>query len=395
MNKERLPQSITVLLGAVLFMNTGSFMIMPFLAIYLSSDLHFMSWQVGTVLTTILVTQRGVPIFTGFLGDRGSHRINVIAGVIVRALGFGGLIVAHEFWSIVIAAVFVGFGGALFDPSVSAFFSAQPETIRKKTFTYFNQMLNSGVIVGPLIGAVFVAFDPVYPFTIAGATMIVVAIAIMLYSKQLPATVKDDRKIVDSLKVTFSNTPFLLFLAVLTLFWMMFSQLNISFPVKGYDLTSNKQLVSSIFVLNGVAGLCLMFFLRKFFLTKNPLTMVKAGVILMGVAIALIGLVPSIYWLLVCVFFYTVGETLALPGAEMTVAQFSNNKPAGLFFGLFQASWAIGGSIGNYIGAWVNKVNDTFWSWLLFLVIGVAAALCFQLLDKRMKIDQQPNHKAG
>ncbi|MEH7030057.1 MFS transporter, partial [Bacillus wiedmannii] len=85
-----------------------------------------------------------------------------------------------------------------------------------------------------------------------------------------------------------------------------------------------------IFIINGVSGLLLMFFLRKLFINQDPMILVKLGVLIMGVAIGMIPLVPSIYWMLFCVFLYTLGETLTLPGAEMTVAQFSANKPAGL-----------------------------------------------------------------
>ncbi|MGM2749833.1 MFS transporter, partial [Bacillus cereus group sp. Bce010] len=83
-------------------------------------------------------------------------------------------------------------------------------------------------------------------------------------------------------------------------------------------------------------GLLLMFLLRKIFISKHPLIMVKLGVLIMGLSIGAIPLISSIYWMLFCIFLYTLGETLALPGAEMSVAQFSNNKPAGLFFGIFQ-----------------------------------------------------------
>lgn len=136
MINEKIPVPIKVLLTAVLFMNTGSFMIMPFLALYLTNDLHFSSWEVGTILTTILVSQRGLPIFTGFIGDRVSHTVNVIVGVMVRALGFGAFVFANSFWSVTIAAFLIGFGGALFDPSVTAFFTSQKETVRKNIYLF-------------------------------------------------------------------------------------------------------------------------------------------------------------------------------------------------------------------------------------------------------------------
>lgn len=132
MINEKIPVPIKMLLLAVLLMNTGSFMIMPFLALHLTNNLHFSSWEVGTILTTILIAHRGLPVFTGFIGDRVSHTVNVIGGVMVRALGFGAFVFADSFWSVIIAAFFFGFGGALFDPSVTAFFTSQKETVRKK-----------------------------------------------------------------------------------------------------------------------------------------------------------------------------------------------------------------------------------------------------------------------
>ncbi|MFV5170598.1 MDR family MFS transporter [Bacillus cereus] len=385
MVNEKVPVPIKILLTAVLFMNTGSFMIMPFLAIHLTNDLHFSSWEVGTILTTILVSQRGLPIFTGFIGDRVSHTINVLLGVVIRALGFGLFVFASDFWSVSIASFFIGFGGALFDPSITAFFTTQKEELRKKIFTYFNQMLNAGVIVGPLVGALLVQFDPVYPFTIASIAMLLLAFVLFVYRNKYPETIKDTKKILASLKDTASNKLFLLFMCIMPLFWIMFVQLNISFPVKAYDLTDNKQLVSSIFILNGVSGLLLMFLLRKIFISKHPLIMVKLGVLIMGFSIGAIPLISSIYWMLFCIFLYTLGETLALPGAEMTVAQFSNNKPAGLFFGIFQAFWAFGGTIGNYLGAWLNKFNHISMYWLIFLAIGILASLLFHIVHQKME----------
>lgn len=385
MNNEKIPVSIKVLLTAVLFMNTGSFMIMPFLALYLTNDLHFTSWEVGTILTTILVSQRGLPVLTGFMGDRVSHTINVIVGVLIRALGFGAFIFANSFWSVTIAAFLIGFGGALFDPSVTSFFTSQREEVRKKTFTYFNQMLNAGVIIGPLVGAVLVKFNPVYPFTIAGIAMLVLSFVLYIYRSKYPRTIKDTQKILSSLKAAVSNKLFVLFICIMPLFWIMFAQLNISFPIKAYDLSGNKQLVSSIFIINGVSGLLLMFFLRKLFINQDPMIMVKLGVLIMGAAIGMIPLVPSIYWMLFCVFLYTLGETLTLPGAEMTVAQFSANKPAGLFFGMFQACWAFGGSLGNYLGAWLNKFNHIYWSWFIYLAIGIVASVLFNMIHQSMK----------
>ncbi|MEK7017870.1 MFS transporter [Bacillus sp. FSL R9-9410] len=389
MTTLKIPVSIRILLAAVLFMNTGSFMIMPFFAIYLTDSLHFSPLELGTILTTILISQRGLSVITGFIGDRGSHTIHVLLGVIVRGLGFWLFVYAEDFWFIVLSSFCIGLGGALFDPSVTAFFASQKEELRKKTFTYFNQMLNAGVIIGPAIGALLVKMNPIYPFVIAGISMMILAFAVFVYRKQYPETIKDNKNISESVKYAFSNTLFLTFIGVMILFWIMFAQLNISFPIKAYALSRNKELVSSIFIVNGISGLIFMFFLRKLFIKTNPIVMVKVGVLIMGTSIAMIPFIPSIYWMLCCIFLYTLGETLALPGGEMAVAQFSTNRPAGLFFGMFQTSWALGGSIGNYFGAWLNKFNHTYWAWFIYFLIGILAFILFHLIYRKMETKKE------
>ena len=386
---QKIPVPVRILLAAVLFMNMGSFMIMPFFAIYLTDNLHFSSLELGTVLTIILISQRGLSIITGFIGDRGNHTIHVLLGVIVRGLGFWLLIYAENFWFVVLSSFCIGLGGALFDPSITAFFASQKEELRKKTFTYFNQMLNAGVIIGPAIGALLVEVNPKYPFAIAGISMMMLAFAVFVYRKQYPDTIKDNKNLSESVKYAFSNTLFLAFIGVMILFWIMFAQLNISFPIKAYALSGNKELVSSIFIVNGISGLIFMFFLRKLFIKLNPLIMVKVGVLIMGTAIAMIPFIPSIYWMLCCIFLYTFGETLALPGGEMAVAQFSNNRPAGLYFGIFQTSWALGGSIGNYFGAWLNKYNHTYWAWFIYFLIGILAFILFHLIHSKMETKKE------
>jgi MFS family permease len=132
-----------------------------------------------------------------------------------------------------------------------------------------------------------------------------------------------------------------------------------------------------------------MFFLRRLFIKLNPIIMVKVGVLIMGTAIAMVPFIPSIYWMLFCICLYTLGETMVLPAGEMAVAQFSTNRPAGLFFGMFQTSWALGGTIGNYFGAWLNKFHYAVWPWLIYLVIGVFAFMLFHFIQKRMETEKE------
>lgn len=56
---------------------------------------------------------------------------------------------------------------------------------------------------------------------------------------------------------------------------------------------------------------------------------------------------------------------------------------------MFQTSWALGGSIGNYFGAWLNKFNHTYWAWFIYFLIGILAFILFHLIYRKMETKKE------
>ncbi|KYD25624.1 MDR family MFS transporter [Geobacillus icigianus] len=383
--------SVRLLLISAFLMNTGSFMIVPFLAVYLSKDLHFNAWQVGTVLTVSLVMSRVFPFIAGVIGDRTSHMLTLILGIVLRGCGYLGFAMFSGFGLLTISSAFIGLGGALYDPSVLSIFSSQPEELRKRTFTYLNQFLNAGAILGPLIGGVLILWNPSFPFCLAGSLFIIIALMIFSLRSRYPSSTKS-KNILQNIQEVLKHKQFILFTLVMVLFWMMFSQLTVSIPIYAFDISKSEQWVSYIFTVNGVTGILAMFALRKKFMMQAPLSMIRKGLLLMSIAFCLLPAVPSIVWLMVCILIFTIGETFILPASDMAIADYSNGKSPGSYFGFFDFSWALGGAIGNYLGVWLSHFELRWGGWLIFGVTGLISAILIKLLEIQ-HIKTQNDHR--
>ncbi len=380
----RIPRPLYLLVASAFLMNAGQFMVLPFLALYLTGTVRETPWQVGTVLSANLLCARVLPLAMGLLGDRTSHGATIVAGAVTRGLGFLAFAMAHQFAATVGASALVGLGTALYTPSVKAIFATQPEAWRVRVFTLFNQALNLGAVAGPLLGSLALLAGATRPFVWGGVLFLTLAAALFIARCAYQAA-PARTPLRTSLGRVLAHRPFMAFTGASVLFWILYAQLTLSLPLIAYRLGHMQAAVSALFVVNGLSGAVLMIWLRRAFATQRPLALVRAGLLLVGVGRALVPVVPAMAWLLACVVVYTLGETLVFPASDMAVAAYSESAPAdaGAFFGLFSLSWALGGTVGNYLGAWLMARGGPVWPWLIYGGIAALGILALSVVDRR------------
>lgn len=362
---------IRVILISSFFMAFGYFAVYAFLAIYLSSFLHFSAMQVGTILTIMTITSRVVPLFSGIIADKVGYMIMMISGLLLRGIGFICLGIFSEFHTISISASLIGFGSAFYEPAARAVFGSQPAHFRKDLFTYLNLAFNSGAIIGPIAGSLLLLWSPLYPFILSGSLMLLFAIIFYLLRSHFQVST-ENVQLLSGLKAVFENKHFLSFSFIMIFFYIMFTQLTVALPLHMTNISHSTKLGGLVITVNAITGVLFMVVFRKIFHKYNTLSIVKCGVLLMGLSFLLIPLVPHPYWLFGCVILFTIGETLVLPNADITIANYSNESYTATYFGFYQLSLAIGFMIGNYTGTWFTssfKGMDT--PWIIFGGIGL------------------------
>lgn len=143
---------VRLLMVGQLAINIGFYMLMPFLAAYLSGRLGLSAAVVGLVLGVRTLSQQGLFVLGGVLADRVGCKPLVVAGCATRSVGFALLGVAHGLPALVAASALTGFAGALFNPAVRAYLAAEAGPRRVEAFAAFNVFYQVGILVGPLVG---------------------------------------------------------------------------------------------------------------------------------------------------------------------------------------------------------------------------------------------------
>lgn len=375
--RTHVSREIWIVLASQFVMNAASFMVVPFLVIYLSGTRHLSSFEVGTTLSVYLVALRLLPLMTGVLIDQIGHRFGLSAGVLIRGAGFLSFAVAVSWPWVLVPACLIGIGGAIYDPSVRAVIAAQPANARARIYALRNQFLNAGALIGPLLGAAMATRSPQLPFLVSGGTF--VAGSIVLGAMPMRGEPMDrSLSWLAQLKEGLSHRGMQLLWPIMAVWWLLFTQLTVSFPVVAERLGGGAYYVSAVFVVNGAVGIAAIFFLQRPLREAPTALLAAVGFALLAAGFLMVPISSSVWWLMVCVGVYTIGETILMPCFDLIVAGFTTSKVRATMFGVSATSWAAGGALGSYLGTWLILQVGGGLPWLTYAglaVICVAAMI--------------------
>ncbi|MFJ4940238.1 MFS transporter, partial [Streptomyces pseudovenezuelae] len=146
------PLPARMLMANQFAINLAFYMLMPYLATHLSGGLGLAAWAVGLVLGVRNFSQQGMFLIGGTLADRFGYKAPIMAGCLLRTVGFGLLGWVDNLPALIAASAATGFAGALFNPAVRAYLAAEAGERRVDAFATFNVYYQAGMLLGPLVG---------------------------------------------------------------------------------------------------------------------------------------------------------------------------------------------------------------------------------------------------
>ncbi|RMI88136.1 MFS transporter permease [Streptomyces sp. ZS0098] len=164
----------------------GSFMVLPFMSVFLHERLGMGLGTVGVVLAVASLVQFSGGIVGGALAERIGLRRTMVWALVVRTAGFTGLLLALRWpplavWALVLTCC----GAALYLPANKAYLVHGVDDARRPAFlSAGNAALNAGMAVGPLIAGPFVLSSPGWLF----AAVTALFLAITAGHARLPGT---------------------------------------------------------------------------------------------------------------------------------------------------------------------------------------------------------------
>jgi predicted MFS family arabinose efflux permease len=377
-----LPREVWVLSAATLVNKAGT-MVLPFLVIYLTRQLHFSIGLAGFVLTTYGAAALVAAPVSGRLSDRyGPIRIMraslLLSGVVLLVFPF-----ARSLPAVIAATVTLSVIAESFRPANLTIFGdlVRPEQ-RKTAFALNRLAINLGMSAGPALGGflALVSFRSI--FWVNGATSLAAG-AILLVSR-LPATrhFAAERQIGESL----GTRPHLPSPAHLDrrLLYFLLGMLPVAIVFFQHMSTMPLFLVHDLHLSEATYGLLFTVNTLLIVFLEVPLNTATAhwpnartltlGAILCGLGFGALAFAWDIWTVAATVVIWTFGEMFFFPGMAAYLTDIAPPARRGEYMGLSQMVMGLAFTIGPWAGTATLARFGGRTLWLGTFALGLAAA---------------------
>ncbi|MDQ0772477.1 MFS family permease [Streptomyces aurantiacus] len=375
--------AIRLLLVNQFGVNTGFYLLIPYLATHLGEDLGMSAAVVGIVLGVRNLSQQGLFLIGGSAADRLGARGVIIAGCAVRTVGFALFALGDGLAVLLAASVLSGLAGALFNPAVRTYLSQEAGDRKAEAFALFNVFAATGALVGPLLGSVLLFVDfRASALTAAGIfALLTVAQALVLPARAVPpspgSVLTDWREVV-------GNRAFLAFSLAMVGMFTLENQLYLLLPDGARRATGWDGAAGLVFLVGTLANLALQMRLTRA-LKAYDRRVIGVGLALMGLAflppMLVSGASPAVWHavpVLLGVLLLHVGVMVAQPFVMELIPAFGRPELTGTYFGIFYMVSGIAAAIGNTVVGWAMDAGDqrdaAWLPWACCLVFGLASA---------------------
>ncbi|MEO6134923.1 MAG: MFS transporter [Ginsengibacter sp.] len=381
------------MLSAVMLINRIGAMVLPFLGIYMVTELKFSLSQAGVVLSCFGVGAMIGSALGGWLTDKVGHfRVQFIS-IFLSVPVFFVLPLFKEVWSLAIGVFVLSTITETFRPanSVSISVYAKPENITR-SFSLNRMALNLGFSIGPAIGGVLAAISYKLLFYGNGITAGLAGLLFYFYFKNLPVNKNRDlinhASEVKKVKTGISpwrDNPFLIYCLFCCLYSICFFQLLSTLPLFYREIHHLSEAnIGLILASNGIVVFLLEMLLVQIAERKMTSSVAITLGTFLGAASFLILLIPSGSWVLfLAMFFLSLSEILAMPFmATVTVKRGSKDRQ-GSYMGLNALSSSSAHVFSPLIGTFVAEHFGFSALWVGTAILGIITAFGFQWIFKK------------
>ncbi|SES33956.1 MFS transporter [Corynebacterium cystitidis] len=337
-----LPATVQLLLVTQMLFNIGFYLVVPFLALYMTDSLAASAAMVGFVLGLRTFSQQGMFFVGGALADWWGIRPVLLTGIAIRIAGFALAGYSTSLPELIVAVIFIGFGAALFSPAMDtalAFYGVRLEGVsRQDLFAMDAWFSRIGELVGPVLGTVLI---PLGFQLVAYSGAALFGIIFVLHLLITPAIETPTRQsALTGFREVFSNKKFVIFAVAYSVYLVGYNQLYQGLPVEVERASGSQAALGSMFIIASVVSV-----FGQMPLNGVAARMGRSRAIGVGFAIqaaAFVWVAVTNWWdsLAVAVVFVvtlSVGQMLAVPVSRDLVGVLARERRLGTYFGVLNS----------------------------------------------------------
>lgn len=375
----------TLLIGNFLI-TLGSSMVLPYLAIYLTEHEGISPWVVGVALTLRVWSQYGLMLAGGAVSDRIGPVHTMCLGVVVRALSYLILAVSSSGFWVIAACGLMGLGSSFYIPAgKSALTGLVGDPARMPAvFSVRSAVNNTGLAVGPLIGALLLIDNPHVGLAVTALVFLALLPALWPVRRQT-VLLGEERERTErvrprrGMRATLRNNPRLWWvLACAVAFGFCYIQIEYALPTMA-SRHHGPAFAGLLFTVNAVCVVVLQVLisvpLSRF---VRPAPIVAGGLLTMGLGFGVMS-TGAAAPLVVGMVLFSLGEVIVDPRLDSEVTAVVDVENRGIAFGLVGICIATGGAMANVAASLLageQRLGDGYW----VLLLGIATLLSVTML---------------
>ncbi|SIN87070.1 MFS transporter [Chitinophaga niabensis] len=373
-------------LASVLLINRSGTMVIPFLTVYLTFELHFPLEQAGFTITVYGIGAIAGAVLGGKLSDKlGFYPIQfwslVLNGVMFIVLGQ-----MRTFPQFVVTIFILGMVGEGFRPAnAAAVVHYSDESSRLRSYSLIRLAVNMGWAVGPAVGGLLASFNYRLLFWADGLTCIAAALLLRAVLKPVHGPVKKEvkKEVVKGNGSAYRDGRYIFFIILVMLngvcLFQMFNIVPVFFKEK---FLMSEAMIGLSMSVNGVAiALFEMILVYKLENKRPDVLYIGYGVIMMGFSYLLFNIFPPyVFVAFIYALSFTLAEMLTMPFMNNFWIHRSQDHNRGEYAGLYTVAYCVSTIVAPTLGAYVVRhLGYTNW-WYTVAAICVLTFFGFRLL---------------
>jgi len=354
----------------------GFYLVFPVVALHFVGQLGWAAASVGLALGVRQVSQQGMALFGGSLSDRFGAKPMIVAGMLLRALGFAAMACAANPAMLVLSCVLSGLGGALFDPARGALVVKLTRPAERPRFYSILMMQESvAAVTGALLGTMLLGVDFLWVGLGGCAAFLLAALAnawlLPAYRVATPGT-----SATKAMRIPLRDKPFMVLVLTLSGYYIMTVQLMMLVPVTLTALSGSPRSVAWMYAMDAVLALTLLYPMAR--LGERYLSLearLLAGIGIMCCAVLAMSAARALLPMFAGIAVFYTGSLVAEPARESLVSRYARPSARASYMGLSRFGLAVGGLFGYTAGGWLldwsRAMHTPALPWLVLTAIGM------------------------
>ncbi|MEE8593769.1 MAG: MFS transporter [Candidatus Bipolaricaulota bacterium] len=364
---------------------------MPFVSLYLHTQLDVPMTVVGIIMLVSALVASGGRIVGGEIADRVGRRPLLLVGMSSRVIVFALMAVAIYFrWSVwTVGSIFllIRLVGAAVRPGLTAMVAdIVPSENRVEAYALFRIGSNAGWAIGPAIGGFLVSVSYASLFVLTTCASLIGVILVFLFIRESIQTAETERFALRRVLDVGRDLRFLVFCGWSVLLFIVMGQFASTLAVfSTQTIGISEAQLGWLFTINGIVVVLFQWPAARLAARVG----IRWGLVLGCLGYALgyftVGLVPGFGFLIGSMVIITLGEVTFSPTSMAAVANMAPAVRVGRYMGFFGLTEALGWSLGPFIGGMLydRLAHAPVSLWSIIALIGVIAALGFMLTQAR------------